>query len=64
MKASEPDLRLAGKNEEEEEFEKSGLPGPSLILCLIKVFGGKFLAGTCLKLAQDLLGFCSPILLE
>ncbi|CAF0716997.1 unnamed protein product [Brachionus calyciflorus] len=37
---------------------------PSLILCLWKVFGGKFLAGTFLKLVQDILSFSSPILLD
>ena len=37
---------------------------PSLIFCLWKVFGDKFLAGTFLKLVQDILSFSSPILLE
>ncbi|RNA37460.1 multidrug resistance-associated 1 isoform X3, partial [Brachionus plicatilis] len=37
---------------------------PSLIICLWKVFGGKFLAGTFLKLVQDILSFSSPILLD
>lgn len=37
---------------------------PSLIWCLCKVFGGKFLAGTFLKFVSDLLCFAPPILLE
>jgi len=37
---------------------------PSLIWCLCKVFGGKFLAGTFLKFVSDLLCFAPPILLH
>lgn len=50
---SDIDLKIAGK-----------IRKPSLIICLWKVFGGKFLAGTFLKLVQDILSFSSPILLE
>lgn len=47
--------------EEEEAYEKSGSTGefiskvkePSLTYCLIKIFAGKFLAGSFLKLIQD-----------
>ncbi len=55
---------LKGVSEIDIKIASTCAPEPSLILCLIKVFGGKFLAGTFLKLVQDLLGFCSPILLE
>lgn len=37
---------------------------PSLALCLIKVFGGKFFAGAFLKLVQDLLSFAGPVILH
>lgn len=50
---SDTDLKKVGK-----------IRQPSLIICLWKVFGGKFLAGTFLKLVQDILSFSSPILLE
>nr|QBP17584.1 ABCC1-X8-like protein [Brachionus rotundiformis]QNH67883.1 ATP-binding cassette transporter subfamily C member 1 X8 [Brachionus rotundiformis] len=50
---SDTDIKIVGKRRK-----------PSLILCLWKVFGGKFLAGTFLKLVQDILSFSSPILLD
>lgn len=37
---------------------------PSLGKCLCKVYAGKFLAGSFIKLIQDLLLFVSPILLD
>jgi ATP-binding cassette subfamily C (CFTR/MRP) protein 1 len=37
---------------------------PSLIFILIKVFGGKFFAGTLLKLLTDLLSFSGPLILD
>jgi hypothetical protein len=51
-----------GVSENESKTKKKH--EPSLIFCLIKVFGGKFFAGTVLKLVQDLIGFSAPILLE
>ena len=37
---------------------------PSLALCLMKTYYGKFLAGSFLKFAQDLLNFLPPIVLD
>jgi hypothetical protein len=43
---------------------KPKLKEPSLLKCLIKIFHGKFLAGSFLKLVQDLLGFVGPRILN
>ena len=37
---------------------------PSLLFCMVKVFYGKFLAGSFMKLVQDGLAFVGPIVLE
>lgn len=37
---------------------------PSLFFCLFKVFGGKFLAGTILKLVSDVLSYAGPVILH
>ncbi|CAF0941211.1 unnamed protein product [Brachionus calyciflorus] len=37
---------------------------PSLLWCLIKIFYGKFLAGTFLKLIQDILTMVGPLILN
>ena len=37
---------------------------PSFAICLAKVYGGKFLAGSFIKLIQDLLIFAGPIILD
>ena len=47
---SEMDVKVASSY-------KYDIKQPSLILCLCKVFGSKFVGGTFLKLAQDMLRF-------
>ena len=70
---SEPDVSTKNPNNNGSSGGSSGSSGgssgssnkePSLIFCLCRVFGGKFAAGTCLKLVQDLLSFTGPLLLD
>jgi len=37
---------------------------PSLFFCLFKVFGGKFIAGSILKLVSDVLSYAGPVILH
>ena len=37
---------------------------PSLVIALVKSFGGTFLVAAFFKLLQDLLGFASPFILK
>lgn len=37
---------------------------PSLFFCLFKVFGGKFIAGSILKLVSDILSYAGPVILH
>jgi ABC-type multidrug transport system fused ATPase/permease subunit len=40
------------------------LKKPSLTFCIIRTFGGKFMAGAFIKVVQDLLMFTGPIILD
>ena len=57
-------LILKGNFGEADTRTKEKDKEPSLIFILVKVFGGKFFAGTFLKLLTDLLSFSGPIILE
>jgi len=50
------------------EIEMNLAPGsdkkPSLFFCLFKVFGGKFIAGSILKLVSDVLSYAGPVILH
>ena len=60
----ENDKEDAVLNETVAVVDPKQLKKPSLGLCLCKVFCGKFLAGSFLKIIQDVLNFASPMLLE
>lgn len=64
-----------GKNEEQVNLNDDGTPEvkvksakkleePSLVWTLVQVFGGKFIAGSFIKLVHDILLFAGPILLN
>nr|QUF59450.1 ATP-binding cassette transporter Abcc1-6 [Brachionus angularis] len=52
------------KRSQDETKFKSKIKEPSLLLCLVKMFSGKFLAGAFMKLIQDGLTFVGPIILD
>jgi hypothetical protein len=60
---NDEELILKRALSDSELASKDG-PKPSLFLCLFKVFGGKFLAGSILKLVADVLSYAGPVLLH
>ena len=57
-------FQLEGSEAKKSSDEPSIIKEPSLLLCMAKVFGAKFLCGAFLKLIQDMLIFVGPMVLE
>jgi hypothetical protein len=51
------------KNPNVKVEPKYKIKEPSLVWCLCKAFGGKFIAGSFLKVIHDLMLFAGPVLL-